>query len=328
MDVPAYESNIGVLLSEALLALYPQLIKQNELVELQLQVILRVLVIFALSYIYILYERRRGPKDQPHRPLGISMKYGAINSLHIASSYYAFQKMDSSDALAIFYTYPIWNMLLSHVMLGDKIDRSRLSAVVAAFIGVLCILQPNVYSMKTYSGGALAAFIAALTESLLFVSFHDSENPQRPSERMFEQYAGTLVYVCCSLVFMHKFFSHKIEGNTSLQKELVKKIILFNVVIGFSMHLTRAWAARFSRPETFSVLSMTGVLFGFLYQLVFEGKPPTKLKIFGGLLIMVGGAVGTYLSRDDVEQVIVDVDHNLRIPNSSSASSSEVGIER
>jgi drug/metabolite transporter (DMT)-like permease len=109
--------------------------------------------------------------------------------------------------------------------------------------------------------------------------------------------------VVASVFFVRKFFSHKIEGNTSLQKELVKKIILFNVIIGFSMHLTRAWAARFSRPETFSVLSMTGVLFGFLYQLVFERKPPTKLKMFGGFLIMAGGALGTYLSRNDTEPV-------------------------
>lgn len=307
MEVSSFESNTGVLLSEALLALYPQLIKQNELVELQLQVIIRVLVIFALSYVYILYERKRRPKDgdtnEPPRKLGISMKYGAINSLHIASSYYAFQKMDSADALAVFYTYPIWNMVLSNLMLGDKIDRSRLSAVVTAFIGVLCILQPNVKLMKTYGWGVTAAFISALTESLLFVSFHDSTNPQRPSERMFEQYAGTLVYVIASLFFVKRLFSHKISGNTSLQREIVGKIILFNVAIGFSMHLTRAWAARYSRPETFSVLSMTGVLFGFLYQLVFERKSPTKLKVFGGLLIMLGGAVGTYLSRKDVEPI-------------------------
>jgi drug/metabolite transporter (DMT)-like permease len=303
MEVSSLESNAGVLLSEALLALYPQLIKQNELVELQLQVILRVLVIFALSYIYILHERRTNVDKDPQRKLGISMKYGAINSLHIASSYYAFQKMDSADALAIFYTYPIWNMFLSNVMLGDKIDRSRLSAVVAAFIGVLCILQPNVGMMKTHGGGVLAAFIAALTESLLFVSFHDSKNPQRPSERIFEQYAGTLVYVVASVFFVRKFFSNKISNNITLQRELIGKIILFNVVIGFSMHLTRAWAARFSRPETFSVLSMTGVLFGFLYQLVFERKTPSKLKVIGGLLIMAGGAVGTYLSRDDTEPV-------------------------
>jgi drug/metabolite transporter (DMT)-like permease len=305
MEVSSLESNAGVLLSEALLALYPQLIKQNELVELQLQVILRVLVIFALSYMYILYERRRGPKDQPHRPLGISMKYGAINSLHIASSYYAFQKMDSADALAIFYTYPMWNIFLSNVMLGDKIDRKRLYAVAVAFAGVLCVLQPNVKTLHRYGWGIVAAFTSALTESLLFVSFHDSENPQRPSERMFEQYAGTLVYVVASLLFMNKFFSKKIQGNASLQRELVQKIILFNIVIGFSMHLTRAWAARYSRPETFSVLSMTGVLFGFLYQLIFERKSPSKLKILGGLFIMAGGALGTYLSRDDVEPVAV-----------------------
>lgn len=301
MEVSSLESSAGVFLSEALLALYPQLIKQNELVELQLQVILRVLVIFALSYMYILYERKTkiGDDTVPQRKLGISMKYGAINSLHIASSYYAFQKMESADALAIFYTYPIWNMVLSNVLLGEKIDQYRLYAVAVAFVGVLCILQPNMKLMKTYGWGIVAAFTSALTEGLLFVSFHDPGNPQRPSERMFEQYAGTLVYVVASLFFMNKFFSHKIQGNASLQRELIGKIILFNVVIGFSMHLTRAWAARYSRPETFSVLSMTGVLFGFLYQLIFERKSPSKLKLFGGLLIMAGGALGTYLSRDD-----------------------------
>ncbi len=297
-SVESVESSIGIVLSEAFLALYPQLIKQNELVALQLQILIRVLTISALSYMYIRYDRwkTKSDKEMPR----MSYKSGAINTLHIGSSYFAFQHLDSSDALSIFYTYPVWNILFAKLLLGEQIDRKRFSAVITALIGVMCVVQPKFSSM--HGPGVAAAFIAALTESIMYVSFHDPKLDTTPSERLFEQYSGTLFFVLLSLIFTKKFFN-KSNLNPQMRKQLVGRIIFFNALIGFNSHLGRAWAARHSKPELFSVLSMTGVLFGFLYQTIFERKAPSPLKIFGGLLIITGGALGIYLDKPKEEEL-------------------------
>jgi len=130
----------------------------------------------------------------------------------------------------------------------------------------------------------------------MYVSFHDPNLDTTPSERLFEQYSGTLFFVLLSLIFTKKFFN-KNNLNPQMRKQLVGRIIFFNALIGFNSHMGRAWAARHSKPELFSVLSMTGVLFGFLYQTIFERKAPSRLKIFGGLLIIAGGAMGVYLDK-------------------------------
>lgn len=279
------EANASVLVSEAFLALFPQVIKQNELATIQLQTLIRVLTISGAAWIYVRYIQKRNTWS-------VSYKSGFVNSLHIISSYTAFQNLDSSDALSIFYTYPLWNILFTRVLLREEIDPKRIPIILLNLLGVGLILQPHFKMNQKQIVGAIAALTSALTESYMYVLFHDKENEETPSERLLGQYAGTIPFVLAWVLFTYKFF--KKSASSEQQNTLIAQIFVFNLVIGFGMHLLRAYGALHARPESFAVLSTAGVLFGFLFQFLFEKKIPTTPKIIGGLLIVVGGITSAY----------------------------------
>jgi drug/metabolite transporter (DMT)-like permease len=282
--------NASVLVSEAFLALFPQVIKQNELATIQLQTIIRVLTISAVAWLYVrVYEKRPTPN--------VSIKSGFVNTIHIIASYTAFQNMDSSDALTIFYSYPIWNILLARILLKEEINIRRLPIVGLSLVGVLFVLEPSAKKSPKQVVGIVAALIAALSESYLYTTFHDKEIEETPSERLLGQYIGTIPFVLAWVLISQKWFAK----NTSdvQQKTLIAQIFVFNLLIGFGMHLLRAYGARYARPESFAVLSTAGVFFGFLFQTIFEKKAPSFYKIIGGLLIVAGGAVTSYLDYMD-----------------------------
>ena len=291
--------NASVLISEAFLALFPQVIKQNELATIQLQTAIRVLTISAAAWIYVrMYEKRKS--------VDVSLKSGFVNTIHIVASYTAFQNMDSSDALTIFYSYPIWNILLARILLKEEISLERLPIVGLSLAGVLLVLEPGLKKSPKQMFGMIAALVAALTESYLYTTFHDKQNDQTPSERLLGQYLGTLPFVLAWVLISQKLFAK----NTSdvQQKTLITQIFIFNLVIGFGMHLMRAYGARYARPESFAVLSTAGVFFGFLFQTLFEKKTPSTPKIIGGLLIVAGGVIASYLDYmdDTIENTSAD----------------------
>jgi drug/metabolite transporter (DMT)-like permease len=160
------------------------------------------------------------------------------------------------------------------------------------------ILQPHFQMTTKQIVGAVAALVSALTESYMYVLFHDKENEETPSERLLGQYAGTIPFVLVWVFLTHKFFTK--AASTEQQNILVAQIFVFNLVIGFGMHLLRAYGALHARPESFAVLSTAGVLFGFLFQFLFEKKLPTTPKILGGLFIVAGGITSAYL--DSLEE--------------------------
>lgn len=290
MSSDSFAPNASVLISEAFLALFPQVIKQNELATIQLQTLIRVLTISAAAWIYVRTIEKR---NEVH----VSFKSGFVNTLHIIASYTAFQNLDSSDALSIFYSYPVWNILLARLLLNEELHTERLPLIALSLAGVLLVLEPTLQKTPKQQVGIVAALIAALTESYLYTTFHDKDIEQTPSERLLGQYIGTLPFVLAWVLISQKWFVK--NTSESQQKTLVVQIFAFNLLIGFGMHLLRAYGARFARAESFAVLSTAGVFFGFLFQTIFEKKMPTPLKVLGGTLIVIGGLVATYLDYMD-----------------------------
>jgi drug/metabolite transporter (DMT)-like permease len=275
---------IAIVASEALLSLYPQLIKQNEFATLQLQILIRVLVITTLAYVYIKTKDRKNIIV----PTVPSFKDGFFNAVHITASYIAFQRLGSADALTLFYTYPLWNLVLSKIFLNESIDTFLTSMLIVGFIGVLLILRPNMSSKNLI--GVTAALIAAITESIMYVAYHDPKPQTITSQRLFELYAGTIPFVLISLLFGREFFVKK-ELSSQTKQKLIIQIILFNVFIGFGMHLWRAWGARKTSANVFSILSLSGVLFAFLYQMIFEKQQISMYSFVGAGLIFISGVV-------------------------------------
>lgn len=64
-----------------------------------------------------------------------------------------------AEVFAIEFTSPLWVALLAPALLGERLTRARVLAVVLGFVGAMIVIRPG---MTELSGGTVAVLIAAL----------------------------------------------------------------------------------------------------------------------------------------------------------------------
>lgn len=258
---------LSVVLSETSLSLYPQLLRITN-INSSLQIFLRVLTITFVSY-YFLDNKNIEP----------NYLQGFLNLIHILSSYYAFETINSGDALALFYTYPIFNLIFSKIILSEKITTKQFVTICVSVIGAVLISKP---SFNLHFSGIFAALLAAITESLMYITYHDKTLKATITERIFELYSGTVPFLLLLGIFA-MLFKENIKKDISLKSIII--VILFNIIVGYFGHLSRAYGALNLSAPIFSVFSLFGVIAGYVFQIYFENVIPSESIIFGAFLI-------------------------------------------
>ena len=86
----------------------------------------------------------------------------ARNMAHFGGQYgwfYAIGVIPLAEVFAIEFTTPIWTAVLAMLLLGERLTRARVIAIVLGVTGMLLILRPGVAAINP---GSLAALAAAL----------------------------------------------------------------------------------------------------------------------------------------------------------------------
>lgn len=73
--------------------------------------------------------------------------------------FYAITLIPLAQVIAVEFTMPIWAILLSVVMLGERLTRVGAMAAVVGFIGVMIVARPNMTSLDV---GLIAAAASAV----------------------------------------------------------------------------------------------------------------------------------------------------------------------
>ncbi len=108
-----------------------------------------------LVVLYIMADPAGG-RLRPDRPRLMAFRSALVVISGIAGTY-AFASLPLAEAYAIFFTMPIFIMVLSAVGLGEPIDLMRGVAVVAGLAGVIVALDPGGASLQWGHAAALAA---------------------------------------------------------------------------------------------------------------------------------------------------------------------------
>lgn len=91
------------------------------------------------------------------------------NIFHYGGQYgwfYGIGFLPLAEVFAIEFTVPIWTVVIAALMLGEKITKRKLAAVLIGFVGVLVILRPGSIPMSTASFAVLGcAFCYAMAHS-------------------------------------------------------------------------------------------------------------------------------------------------------------------
>ena len=286
---------LAVLLSEATLSLYPILIK-NVNTDLATQLFFRLGTYSSLTG--VLADTKDIVSTWGSWPAALSsLAYGLMNLVHIGSSYVGFANLPAGTAMALFYTYPLLNILAGVLFLGESFDFVLLPFFAVAIIGVYLLSQKSEDKNKeegttnkkktSWALGLAAIAIAAITETLIFIVAKVAPATSNAFYPMLQLYVGAFFLLCGGLIGMKKMP----DWSASVP------LIFFNVFIGFVGYLMRFYAIPLLPTSIFSLLSFIGVVTAYGWGNLFAYETPSLKGMLGAALVT--GSIGgiRFISR-------------------------------
>lgn len=216
-----------------------------------------------------------------------SIGLGLMNLVHITSSYLSYQHLPAGSALALFYTYPFFNILAGVLFLGDSFDWTVVPLLAAAAVGVMLIARNTQTDTSEQQGleqgkkavwiGVVASLVSALTETAIFLVAKSGQEPSAwlPILRLYPgALAGLLAGTATGLV-----------GGFDWRSAVWIPMVLFNVFIGFLGYSLRFWSIPRLPTIVFSVLSFLGVAAGYGWGILYANEKPSLGALAGAGLI-------------------------------------------
>lgn len=274
-------NEILLLLSEVVLSAYPLLIKLVD-ASVLFQVGLRMFVYAGLGSAMAILTGSPLPSTAL---TGETLATGLLNLLHVAGSYIGFDQLAAGNAMALFYTYPVWNILGAAAVFGESIPYRSLPWIGVALLGTLALAQPTRSNWTVL--GVVAALIAALTETGIYLWFKsrkegDSDQPWTKMTQMYGS-SGVLWAIGVGIALLLGVVAKstfKISGGA------LGSILLFNSLVGFVGYALRFYLIPKVSTVTFSSLSFFGVIAAYLLSWMFTSETPSWTQAGGAAAII------------------------------------------
>jgi drug/metabolite transporter (DMT)-like permease len=282
--------NLGVVGSEIVLSLYPILIKTVK-TNFNTQLFSRFTVFTLASLLFASKTQLSSLLNIP-RVLG----YGAISLFHVVASYTAFANLSTGTAMALFYTYPIMNVVAGVLFLNETISITSIVFLVLGFLGTYILAKeiPNeevkgenpIEIPKNYA--VFAALLAAFSETLMFLIIKETRS-SNPIDSMIQLYPGALI-----LLLIYLIVSNQIK-DLSTNFESNNKLLWFNLLIGFVGYSVRFFSINKVSTLVFSLLSFVGVLTSYFFGKLFVKETVSSKSLLGGALIAASASGISFL---------------------------------
>lgn len=234
---------------------------------------------------------------------------GAMNLLHVASSYTAFEALAGGNAMALFYTYPVWNILGAATVLGESVSLTSAPWMLLALVGAIMLSQPSTTNWTAL--GVVAALVAALTETGIYLWFRShsdaapaeaktdasSVDKDQPWTKMIQMYGSSgllwlvITVVAAALGWLARD-TFRISGRG------LAGIAIFNTFIGFAGYALRFYLIPKVSTVVFSALSFIGIIAAYLLSWIFAGEVPTGVQALGAAAIIIANTV--LVSKENV----------------------------
>jgi drug/metabolite transporter (DMT)-like permease len=198
--------------------------------------------------------------------IGMVLNFGAVILLPLA------------EATTINFTVPIWAVLLSILVLKEKVGLWRWGAVLLGFAGVLVIAQPGDGHFPLY--GALVALGGAFMIALISIQIADLNRTDKPLTIVFYFACVTTPITALALPFV--MTAHDRTG----------WLLLLGIgLAGAVGQLLLTAALRFGKVASVIVMDYSGLFWATLYGWwLFDTLPPATTW-FGAPLIVIAGLV-------------------------------------
>jgi drug/metabolite transporter (DMT)-like permease len=274
------DSNSSIVVgSEIVLALYPILIKLVP-TNLWTQLLARFLVYTVLAGFLADWSNIR---DTWLTAAGAStsLLFGSLSLVHVFFSYFAFSRLPVGEAMSLFYTYPVWNLLGATVLFGESFSPLAFGLVIVSLIGVYFVTKKEEDDKNPLDWqGIFAGLGAALTESIMY--FIVRTKSPNPFYSILQLYPGGLVPLIAGIFLQN--------APISTERSVWLPLILFNALVGFVGYALRFYAIPKVSTIVFSLLTFFGVIASFGWGYLFAQETASPSALLGAL--MISGAAG------------------------------------
>ena len=199
-----------------------------------------------------------------------------------------FLSLSENNALA--HSAPIIACVLAVPILGEKLGIRRLIAVIVGFVGVIIIVQPGseIFKVASLLPVASAISMAVSYISLRFIMKTDS------SVSIIFYYSVALVIT--TIVFFPSDFKYP---------PLIHIIPLFSLgVMGSLGHYFISQAAKRAETVVITPFQYTSFIWVIIMGYIFYNEIPSRIIIFGGLLIIISGIYIVYREHIKNKKII------------------------
>ena len=275
--------------SESFLGFYPILIKLTSL-SVELNTFIRLTTYFLISSLFANWSIVSA--------IGLTkiLSLSVVNIIHILSSYYGYQNLNTSLGAPIFYTYPFINLVLGILYLNEQISLSKFVFLGPILFSIYKLYSSNkddtVHKQNIYKGIPLI-IISAFTESLLYILIKTSELGNNPWNSLFITHALAAFIFGIYYFYKNNINEIKDELDNGNKKEFIY-IILANIIIGFLGYSLRFYSIPRVESTIFSIISYTGILATIFYSVIFKLDTITLPKI-GWIITLILSLIGMKL---------------------------------
>jgi len=215
---------------------------------------------------------------------------GLLNLAHVSTSYIAFDKLAAGNAMALFYTYPVWNILGSSAFFGETLPIHTFPMILLALAGAVLLAKPETGHWNFI--GIVCALLAALTETGIYLWFKSrkEESSDEPFTKMAQMFgsSGLLWLLAAAVLLAVGYIGMDIFKVSSGG---LASILTFNAVLGFVGYALRFYLVPRVPTVIYSALSFFGIVSAYILGVVFTKQVPTYSQMAGAVAIILANTV-------------------------------------
>lgn len=233
----------------------------------------------AMVIAVIAFARVVRKEGMPAIPRGTWSKLTArclFGSFGIFANFYAISHIQVGEAMALNKTAPIFVVLGSWLLLGERMSRKQLLCLLTAFFGAMLVVKPGFRAAGL--GAAAIGLASGLGAGLAYTCVHWLGRMKVSGVLI------VLVFSAFSCLASVPFIAFDFR-----QMTLAQVAILFGAGVGAAIGQFGITAAyRLAEPREISVFDYSGVIFSALFGFMFFAQIPDLASVLGFILIVLG----------------------------------------